>query len=217
GPLRGAPGLTVRLEGETAWVRWSSADATVVSALLPAPGAAFFERRDGHWLPCGARIPVDVPTDDFAPLASLLFPQPVSVVSTEAPAVAAVRFHVARSDRVRPCTAVVCTPATLAAWAGMAPDAQIGRLVACRSGNLALVLGTEPPWIPGSERYWGQRVLLPLGWRAEPELPPDALCEAAGCEPDDLLLWRNEPVIVPRRALAPLTRAAARLGARDGA
>lgn len=217
GPLRGAPGLAVRLEGDSAWVRWQSADATIVGALLPAPGAAFFERRDGDWLPCGKRIPVDVPTEGFLPLESALLPQPRATVAAQAANLAPLRFTVVRSTRSQPCSAIVCTPAAVATWAAMATDAEIAGLQACRSGTLVLVTGARLPLIAGGERFWGEHVLLPLGWRAEPDLPESTLCEAAGCGPEEILLWRDGAVFVPRKAITPLTRAAARQGARDGA
>lgn len=217
GVLRGSPGIAVRLDADAAWVRWQGADSTIVSALLPAPGAAFFERRDGYWLPCGRLIPVDVPQDGFAPLESALLPQATPALAAGQASLAAVRFSIARSDRVQPCSAVVCSPAAVAAWAAMAPDAEIARLEGCRSGNIAIVFGAPPPLIAGGERLWGQRVLLPLGWCAQPDLPESTLCEAAGCGPDEILLWRGGAVLVPRKAIVKLTRAAARLGARDGA
>lgn len=216
GPLRGAPGITVRLDADMAWVRWQGADAAVVAALLPAPGAAFFVRRDQSWLPCGRRIPVAVPEGEYLPLQNLLLPQPASTVGVQSITIAPVRFSLARSTLARPCSAVVCTPAAVAAWASMAPDSAVARLSACRSGNLAILFGDNPPLVAGGERYWGERVLLPLGWRAERDLPESSLCEAAGCGPEELLLWREGAVFVPRKAIAPLTRAAARLGARDG-
>lgn len=214
GVLRGSPGISVRLEADTAWVRWQSVDTAIVASLLPAPGAAFFERRDNSWLPCGQRIPVDVPGGDYLPLESVLLPQPESSRIAQPIGLAPLRFVTVRSTRALPCSAVVCTPAALAAWASLAPDAAIARLSACRSGNLAIVLGNNPPLVAGGERFWGERVLLPLGWRAEPDLPESSLCEAAGCRPDELLLWRGGPIVVPRKAVTPLTRAAARLGAR---
>jgi len=217
GPLRGAPGLTVRMDGQTGWVRWHSADAAVVMALLPAPGAQFFERRDGQWLPCGKLIAADnIPQDGFVPLEGVLVPQAAHRQPVVPATIAPVRFDTVRSAQLRACTAVVCTPAAVANWAALAPDAEIARLAACRSGGLVLVIGDNPPMLAGGERFWGDRVLLPLGWRAQPDLPESSLCEAAGVGTDEILLWRNGANFVPRKSLVALTRAAARLGAREG-
>jgi hypothetical protein len=61
------------------------------------------------------------------------------------------------------------------------------------------------------ERFWGDRVLVPLGFRAEPDWPEGALREAANVGPDELLvLTENATEAIPADAFGPLTRGAVR-------
>jgi hypothetical protein len=97
-----------------------------------------------------------------------------------------------------------------------------------------LLLGKRLPLLPGGERFWGERVLLPLGWRAEPELPESAIYAALGIEDDAILLaagrsgfqpdsvsqvenltYEPDIAIVPREVLQPLSRARVRLALRE--
>ncbi|MBK9973648.1 MAG: hypothetical protein IPP14_02630 [Planctomycetes bacterium] len=214
--LRGVPGLRVLVAGDRAWVRWDGADPAVVQALLPAAQARFFERRDGHWFACGSALPAfDLPAGDFAPLHSMLLPGRLERQAVESAALLRANFTILRDDQPRECTALICTPGALAQWAAMAPDAEIAQFTACRSGELVLVVGNRPPLLAGCERFWGSRFLLPMGWRANPDLPEQALCEAAGATATELVLWRSGAILIPGDCLAPLSRASARMGARN--
>ena len=68
------------------------------------------------------------------------------------------------------------------------------------------------PPIPGAERFWGGRILVPLGLRTDPELPEPALCGALGAGDDELLVLTHEGAeTVPLRAFRTATRAGVRL------
>jgi hypothetical protein len=61
-------------------------------------------------------------------------------------------------------------------------------------------------------RFWGCDVLIPLGYRAEPDLADRALRQAVGAGPDELvLLDQDGPELIPRQAFRPLSRAGIRL------
>lgn len=217
GPWRGAPGVRVLLAAGRAWVRWEVADPSIVQALLPAPEVRFYERRDERWFACGSRLPVhDLPEGEFAPLGTMLLPGRVHIAPAPGGALSPVKFTIERDAQPRACTALVCTPVALAQWVALAPDTEVASFTACRSGELVLLMGERPPLLPGCERFWGSRLLLPLGWRASPDLPEQALCEAAGAGAGEMVLWRGGAIIVARACMAPLTRASARLGARHG-
>ena len=82
-----------------------------------------------------------------------------------------------------------------------------------------LVLG-EPgtlPLLPGSTRFWGADLLLPLGFRVDPELPAPAIRHVVGASQDDLVVMdENGHELIAREAFKPLTRTGIRL-ARDDA
>jgi hypothetical protein len=86
-------------------------------------------------------------------------------------------------------------------------------LLAARAGGEVLLVGERLPPVPGT-RYWGRDVLAPLGWRPEPALGEAVLREALGLGEDELaLLVEGGFEVVPRAALAPLTRGGSRRAA----
>jgi hypothetical protein len=214
GGLRAYASVQVRIDGARAWVRWDEAGFEILRALLPVRGAEFFERLDRYWHICGRSLPAfDVPGDGFRPLASVLTAGRVQVVADAGVAFPKVVLALKRSNQPRDPAAMLCTAETLAAWADMAPTARIVALSAARSGELVLLIGQPLPAIEG-ERLYGERLLCPLGWAPDPDLPEDALLQAIGAGPDELALLRPGSIeIIPRDALRGLTRASARLGA----
>jgi hypothetical protein len=134
-----------------------------------------------------------------------------------------------RDDResVRPAAAVRCRLAHLAEWAERAPSAWIESL----SGTRCAAAGSDPgeaevlllgpslrlPSPRDALRFWGNDVLIPLGYRAVPELTERALHGAVGAAPDELVVLDDEgPELIPRRAFRPLTRASIRLAMAAG-
>ncbi len=66
-------------------------------------------------------------------------------------------------------------------------------------------------------RFWGCDVLIPLGYRADPDLPNRALRQAIGAGPDDLVILDHEgSERIPRKAFRRLCRASIRLARSAG-
>src|SRR5262249_49852387 len=124
-----------------------------------------------------------------------------------------VPLGVVPDDRHRPTTALRTTLTALAGWADAATTARLARLQAARRGGAVWLLGPELPHLPG-ERFWGGAVLVPLGFRPDPDWPAAALREAAGVAADEVLvLTADAAEAIPRPAFRPLTRAAVRRAA----
>jgi hypothetical protein len=132
------------------------------------------------------------------------------------------------SGRLRPASGLLCPLAGLAAWAEDAPTERLAALKAAWTGGPGgrsddpevIVLGAPGslPELPDGVRFWGNDLLVPLGFRPEPELPEEALRRALGAGPDDLVvLHGEEPELIPREAFRPLNRAALRLAWRGRA
>ena len=67
------------------------------------------------------------------------------------------------------------------------------------------------PATPGADRFWGDRVLIALGFRSNPDWPESALREAAQVGRNEILiLTENAAEAIPANAFRPLTRAAIR-------
>ena len=77
-----------------------------------------------------------------------------------------------------------------------------------------MLLGGRLPAVPG-ERFWGDRVLVPAGFRPEPDLPPYVLRSACDVAENELLLLDLAGAAAIRDdAFEPLTRAGVRLANR---
>jgi len=98
----------------------------------------------------------------------------------------------------------------LAAWtAGAGQPGQADVLVLGAPGSL--------PEVGSGRRFWGDDLLIPLGWRADPELPEPALRGAVGAGPDDLVVLDVAGAeLIARAAFQPLSRAGIRLADRGG-
>ncbi|WP_145270402.1 hypothetical protein [Tautonia plasticadhaerens] len=225
--LRGRGDVTVLAAegGEDAWVSWRPGPGgdrdEVVEALLPVPGAAFFRGDRGGWYRVGRSLPDfdagPAPEGDHAgppglPLHRALLPGPTRWLDPRAdwrPAT----LRLAADHRPRPASALVIRAGALLPWAESAPTASLRGLAAARSGDRVLLLGRRLPPVLGLGRYWGGRVLVPLGSRPEPDLPEARMAEALGLPDGDLgLIGPDGRVeVVPGRAPRPLSRASARL------
>lgn len=217
-PVRNREGVRVVPRDGTVWALWPAGRPEVVRCLLPVPGVVFFARRAGNWFRFGSLVPTadGPPDDDGHPVAAVLAPARFEPHAPEPPAWVPVPLTVRRGGAPQPATALACTVAALAAWADEATTAELAAVRAARSGPRAMVLGPRLPSIAGAVRFWGRDVLVPIGFAPDPELPDEALREAAGAGPEELLvLDETGAEVVPRAAFEPLTRAGVRLGARE--
>ena len=79
-----------------------------------------------------------------------------------------------------------------------------------------MLIGDRLPAVPGAVRFWGTDLLVPVGHRPDPDLPPAILRDAVGAGSDELVLLDEDGAdVIPRAAFAPLTRAGLRLALRD--
>jgi hypothetical protein len=212
--------VTVALVGDRAWLHWPAGDEAVLRCVLPVPGVVLYEQREGQWYRHGRSLPAfEVPVDvSPRPLHAVLTPAPVAIEAARPAPVAPSPLSLVREDRPRKTTALRCDLRRLAEWAEWAPTAVLARIQAARSGKQVLLLGPSLPPLPEAERYWGERVLVPLGYRVEPALPEAALVDALGILPEELLLFtEGGQEALSRSVLRPLTRGAVRLAVQEGA
>jgi hypothetical protein len=211
--LRTRDDVRVLLREGRAWVFWPAGEDEVLRRVLPVPGAALFARRGEHWYAPGSSLPAfDVPdADDAQALLTLLTPAPLLPEISPPAALEAPTLTLVRDDRPRATTALCCRPAELARWAEWATTRQLTSLEAARCGDRVLLRGERLPLLPGGERYWGTTVLVPLGFRPQPDLAEALLRAALGLDDAELALLGADGVeVVPRDSLRPLHRAEAR-------
>jgi hypothetical protein len=210
--LRCRSDVTVTRVADFAWVAFPSGAPDVIRCLMPVAGVEFFARRGAEWARFGRRLPTaDVPPGGGVPLDRTIFParvMPSPVSNALAPPL---RPTVARGGPPRPVTAMTCHMSVLTRWADSALAADLAAVRAARCANRVMLLGERLPPIAG-ERFWGTRVLVPVGLRPEPDLPPGVLRTACAIAADELLvLDATSAEAIPDNAFEPLTRAAIRL------
>jgi len=211
-PLRARGGVRV-VRGDPAWVTWDSDRPDVIRVLMAVPGVELFEPRDGRWFRPGTHLPAFgvPPAGELVAIDRAVLPAAVSPLEPVDREPRRVPLRLVRCERSRPTTALRCPIASLKGWADTAPSAEISAVKAARNGDAAWLLGSKLPALIAAGRFWGERVLVPLGFRADPDWPEAALREAAGVGPDEILVLTDEgPEAIPADAFRPLTRAAIR-------
>jgi hypothetical protein len=216
--LRREAGVTIAFADGLAWVRWDpSLTGEVLRRVLPVGGVELYALREGLWYPVGRRLPafgLGVEGAEALPLDRALTPRPVKPEPPERACEPPVALALVRDDRPREASALSCGPGELGRWAGVATTARLNAVRAARAGDRVMLLGRPLPPLAGAVRFWGDRVLVPLGLRSEPDLPEPALRGALGAEETELLVLTPEGFeLVPLAAFRRLTRGSARLAA----
>ncbi len=218
--LRCVPGITVILADGRAWLRWPAGEERVLERLLAVGGVELFVRRDAGWSRFGSLLPgVSLPFDRPAqPLAQALMPAPVATAAMATAMLQALRWSLVRLDALRATSALRCRASDLLAWSDRVTSARLAELQAVCSGDRLLVMGGRLPEITTGERFWGRTLLLPLGWRTEPEIPQHCCREILGLGADELLLYTEAgSEVVSQGDLQTLTRANVRRIAAESA
>jgi hypothetical protein len=200
------------------WIRWQAASDAVLRCLLPVPGLKLYAYRDGFWYRHGCHLPsFDLPREiDSMPLHQALTPAPVQPQPAGNQPLAAQRLRLVRDDHPRAATALRCQLADLAQWADTATSAALAAVQAAHSGKDVLLLGRKLPLLPSAERFWGERLLVPLGFRPEPLFGERILREALQVADNEIMiLSEGGAEVLPREVLQPLTRSTLRLVLRE--
>jgi hypothetical protein len=217
--VRCVPGVRAALAGERAWVRWEAGDEQVLGCVLPVAGIILYSARDGLWYRPGCHLPdFAFPAAlDFRPLAHILTPATIDTLPAPAADFAPVRLGLVPDDRPRQTAAMECNLEELARWADTVPAMRLASIRAAILQGRLLLRGKRLPLLPSGTRYWGEAVLVPLGYRTEPELPESAVREALGVGEEEILLLSLERAeALPRAVFQPLTRAGIRRASGEG-
>jgi hypothetical protein len=233
--VRRESGVRVSIVGQRAWIWWDPASATMqrllVERLLPLPGVELFIERGGRWYRPRQHLPAlhvpESPTTGGMRLEGIVVPAPMTAIEPESVPSYPIAMRLVpetRGQTGRAC-ALRCRLAELSAWSELATTGRLEALVAAWAPSALgppeeseiLVLGAPAalPELLDGRRFWGEQLLVPLGFRTAPELPESALCRTIGAGPDDLVVLDCEGYeIIPRTTLEPLSRAGIRLARR---
>jgi hypothetical protein len=220
--LRCARELRVLVTGERAWLRWNATEEAIVLRLMALSEARIYAKRDGLWYEHGHRLPdFDAPLDSnaFVSMHRAVVPVPIHPQPPAQTPLAPTSLRLVPSEEPHETSAVRCGIRALVRWSASVSSPRLERLSAVFAERTVLVLGRDVPDIPNSRRYWGSRVLIPLGFRAEPALAGPAILGALGVSGEDLLLLERKGYdVVPATAMVSrLTRAHLQLACRRAA
>ncbi len=220
GPVRHRAEVRVFPDGDRLWVRWPAGRADAVRCLLPVPGVVFLVSRGGAWFPFGSRLPTAdrPPEGEGFPIAAVLSPSRFHSAGPPEIATPPVLLRIVRGGDVKPATALACDLTDLTSWADSATTAELAAALAVIAGDRIVLRSAKPPTVRGGTRYWGDDVLVPVGFRPDPDLRADVLRAAAGAAADELVLLDESGVeLIPHGAFAPVSRAGLRLALRPTA
>jgi hypothetical protein len=215
----------VHLTPERAWLHWPAGSEEILQEVLAIQGVEVFARREGGWYRPGQHLPAFhvPPVGETRPLHQVLFPAPIQAEEVGQQISGLVSLTLVRDEKPRPATALLCSLEALNDWADRATTWQLEGLKAAQApgdngGRQVLVLGPHLPPLAEGERFWGKQVLIPLGYRPEPNLPEGVLHEALGLQAGELALLTSAGLeVAPRDALGKVTRAGIRLAWREHA
>ena len=230
--VRGLPGIRVSIFGDEAWICWDrESDSTrqvMIQRLLPLSGVAMYARRGGYWYRPNEFLPAfHVPVGDGLggmPLERVIFPKPMKVRFPRDNPPERIKLRLVRDGRGQPmaATAVCCRIERLSEWAERETSLRIESLMGSwfRSNTPdpksaeVLLLGhaRSLPISVGGVRFWGSSVLIPLGFRADPELSESALRQLVGAEPGEVVILDGQGFErIAISAFQPLSRASIRM------
>jgi len=216
-PLRAHSGIRVRRAGEWTWLWWTAGDVFVLQRILALRGAEVFARRDGLWYRPGQQLPAfEVPDEDkVQPLTHLLTPAPVQAESGE-PSLVPLTIGLVRDDWPRDAAALCCLLSDLGRWAEQATSKQLAALEAMYADDRLLLRRRRLPALARGGHVWGRGILIPLGFRLQPELSEGVLREALRLQSDEIALLSDTGFeMIDARLFQPITRASVRLAMRE--
>ena len=234
--LRGRATMRVIVAEDRAWVCWQDdselAREVLIGRILPLEGVELFTERGGRWYRLGGYLPAfDVPFrhgEDGVLLDRLVIPGKLSGRRPGGRNTDAVRIGLVPDQReeVWPATAFKCSLEAVSIWAEQATSFELSPLRGAwrrafdgEDGDAdAFVIGPAGrlPLLPESVRYWGTDLFVPLGFRADPDLPEGAIRRILGAGAGDLVVLEVDGFeLIARGAFQPLCRAGIRL-ARGG-
>jgi len=212
--LRCRPEITAALIEDRAWIRWPPHQDVVLRQVLSINGVELYERRQGQWYRAGCLLPsFDFPAEvEGQPLDRVLLPSRFEAIAPATMPMARIVPALVRDEALRPASALECDVNKLASWADTVSQFRLAGLRAARCGNRVVVVGRPSSSLrcdiwSGAERLWGARVLIPLGWRPEPQVAENAILEAHGISETEYLLWKpTGSEAIPMSAFQSLSR-----------
>ena len=214
GSLRRFPGLRVLVDGQSVWMRGESLDSVLDRRIRSIPDVEWFAIWPDHQLtqlegtvPCG-RLPVG----NWQPLHEWLQLKLPRAGFAATPS-ARVTLKLVRSSSPSVANLLQTTWIVWKEFATSASQVRLSRLAfALSDDNRALVRGVPLPPIPGRRFVEVDGVVVPNGWRIEPNVGPLVVRQVLKLDENELALFSEDGSFerVPRSAFVQATRSAVR-------
>ena len=210
--LRRSADVHVTEFGDEAWIDWPGEMPSLVNALLAIEGARLYRKAKLGWIAIDRSLPDFAVPEMQESLALDRAIVPASFDAVAVPIFQGKRIPITLKANAspRPTSALRCHPNALQEWCDRATAAEIEAVSAACCGSSVWLRGGLPA-LPNVERFWGERVLVPVGYRPEPDWPEAALRQAAIVDDDEILvLTPDGPEAIAVGAFRALSRASVR-------
>ncbi len=190
--LRNRPGVELAiLSDQEAWLRWRVGDTNTARLVFAFQASELFEFRNGHWHRLGCPLPsFGIPGDlPFRPLFHAILPGSILPLPVPSERAAPCEVRLVEDSRPREATAVLAPITACLRWADSVPNLLLEKYQAVRRSEHILVLGQPVPWLDGGQRFWGDKMLFPLGFSPKPFLPDAQFQAALMLERDDFAVF----------------------------
>jgi hypothetical protein len=213
--LRRASGLHILADREFLWLRGDSSDASLARRIQSIPGAEWFAigsdeqltRRDetvpcerlpvGRWMPLLDWLDLKLPTAGFAPRVQ-----------------ERVMLKLVRSNQLAEANCLQTNWQVWHDYALTAPQIRLNQLgFAVSIEAKVLIRGKPVPPIPGQRFSESDGVIVPVGWRFEPDIEPLAVRQVLELDDSEMALFSQDGSYerLPESAFVQATRSAVRL------
>lgn len=218
GTLRLVQGIDVLADQHHVWVRGNVLSSDLLRRIRTVPDAELFARRSGDQLSFWeATVPCErLPDGSWQPLAKWLeleFPRAGFAGRTTSK----MALTLARAATMSMSNVIATAWSVWKQFATTAPSVRLNPLSFAVSSELqVLILGTPLPPLSGQTLVEESGVIVPSGWRFEPELSHRAVADVLGLSPDDYALFEQDGSFtrIARSSFVKATRSAVR--ASDG-
>lgn len=210
------------------WLRWPARLRSITQLIQALTDAKLLHPRAWGWCEGSSGFAVETPDlTIFQPLAVVIHPQALpegdGAHRSNLPAAAKVELSIIPSTQQHPASAVLlpltrlyallrATPETLWKHLGVAWHKQ--QALVRTSVGQALRLDVPPQ---NSQRFWGERVLVPLGWQLSVDAAEPVTLRLIGAKANEIALVQHKGIsLIPEACFAPASRAGLRLAIQGG-
>jgi hypothetical protein len=193
GRFRGLGSVFVVTTNDHAWIRWQELNDAILPILSAIPGVQFFRKRGSQWHRLNEALPAwgFPPPGNEQSLESILFPMRLNAKYGYLDEMPTVPLTLVRNTRVQPTTLMRCWVEDLKQLVSQNPEL-IDGVSGLHDGEVAWLRGSHLPALPGSMRFWGKTIHLPLGYQLDPPIAEVDLIRILAIDEAEIAAWWDD-------------------------